>query len=61
MPHYEINYLGEDGHLACKLAAQCDRDSQAKVLAHALKAREFKSLEVWNGSALIYERPHRAD
>jgi len=61
MPHYEINYLGEDGQLACKFAAQCDGDMRAKVLAHAMKEREFKSLEVWSGGALIYQRPHRAD
>ncbi|MBV8976975.1 MAG: hypothetical protein JO261_11865 [Alphaproteobacteria bacterium] len=57
MPHYEINYLAEDGHLTCKFAAQCERDVQAKVLAHAMRAREFKFLEVWSDGAMIYARP----
>jgi hypothetical protein len=61
MPHYEINYLHEDGSLACKFEAQCDDDIHAKVLAHAMKDHDHKRMEVWNGGALIYERPQKMD
>jgi hypothetical protein len=60
MPNYEINYLNEDGTLACKLSAQCGDDTEAKVLAHAMKEREFKGLEVWDGRDLVYVRPSEA-
>ena len=36
MPNYEINYLHHDGSLACKFEAQCEDDTHAKVLAHAM-------------------------
>jgi hypothetical protein len=60
MPHYEINYLNEDGTLACKFAAQCEDDKEAKVLAHAMKDRSHKGLEVWDGRELVYVRPAEA-
>ena len=58
MPTYEINYLHHDGSLACKLEAQCEDDTHAKVLAHAMKDHEHKGMEVWNGSSLVYQRPN---
>jgi hypothetical protein len=57
MPNYEINYLNEDGSLAVKFEAQCDDDTHAKVLAHAMKDHDHKKLEVWSGGALVYQRP----
>ena len=60
MPHYEINYLHEDGSLACKFQAQCDDDIHAKVLAHAMKDHDHNMLMVdfWhltNGGAKVQE------
>jgi hypothetical protein len=57
MPNYEINYLHDDGSLACKFEAQCEDDTHAKVLAHAMKDHDHKGLEVWNGTSLVYQRP----
>jgi len=58
MPNYEINYLHHDGSLACKFEAQCEDDTHAKVLAHAMKDHGHKGMEVWNGTSLVYQRPH---
>jgi hypothetical protein len=60
MPAYEIVYLDEVGHLTYKFSANCDDDSRAKVLAHAMKTPSAKKLEVWSGEALIYTRPAAA-
>ena len=57
MPAYEILYLDEVGHLTYKFSANCDDDSRAKVLAHAMKLPSARRLEVWSGEALIYTRP----
>ena len=57
MPSYDICYLNEDGTLHTKIAADCDNDMQAKVLAHALQAKGSRRIEVWEGVTLIYERP----
>jgi hypothetical protein len=57
MPSYEICYLNDDGTLAAKIAADCANDMQAKVLAHAMKAKGFKRIEVWDGVTLVYRRP----
>jgi len=59
MPEYEFNYRHSDGSLACKVSAICGDERQAKILAHAMKEREFKTLEVWEGETLVYERPQR--
>lgn len=59
MPAYEIVYLNDDGSLAAKFAAQCQGDTQAKVLAHAMKLEGRHQLEVWNDRTLIYTRPER--
>jgi hypothetical protein len=59
MPAYEIVYLNDDGSLAAKFAAQCQGDTEAKVLAHAMKMDGTRQLEVWNGKTLIYTRPER--
>ncbi len=45
------------GHLTYKFSANCDDDSRAKVLAHAMKTPSARKLEVWSGEALIYTRP----
>jgi hypothetical protein len=57
MPAYEICYLDGDGVLTYKFLANCDNDSRAKVLAHAMKLPSCKRLEVWCGEDLIYTRP----
>ncbi|HKY18648.1 MAG TPA: hypothetical protein VJL82_06915 [Rhizomicrobium sp.] len=57
MPAYEICYLDHDGVLTYKFSANCDSDQRAKILAHAMKTSSAKTLEVWNGEALIYTRP----
>jgi hypothetical protein len=54
---YEINYLKTDGSLAAKFSAQCNDDTQAKVLAHAMKMDGARQIEVWKGQTLIYSRP----
>ncbi|MDE1938031.1 MAG: hypothetical protein KGI68_03330 [Alphaproteobacteria bacterium] len=58
MPSYEICYRSDDGTLETKVAANCANDLQAKVLAHAMKERGMKRIEVWDGEVLVYERPH---
>ncbi len=60
MPSYDIRYLNDDGTLAAAVAAECVDDTKAKVLAHALKHKEFARLEVWDGGDLVYERPQRS-
>ncbi|MBV9330312.1 MAG: hypothetical protein JOZ55_02040 [Alphaproteobacteria bacterium] len=58
MPNYEIVYLDEDGRLTFKFSTACDNEMRAKILAHAMKERQHKRLEVWNAdSALVYCRP----
>lgn len=57
MPAYEICYLNSDGVLTYKFMANCENESRAKVLAHAMKLPSCKRLEVWNGEVLIYARP----
>ncbi len=59
MPSYEICYLNADGTLDAKVAAECDNDLQAKVLAHAMKNKGLKRIKVWDGQHLVYERPHK--
>jgi len=57
MPDYEICYVKNDGSLAGKFAASCHSEMQAKILAHAMKLEPTHRIEVWDGSALIYQRP----
>jgi hypothetical protein len=59
MPSYEICYLNADGTLDAKVAAECDNDLHAKVLAHAMKKKGLKRIKVWDGNHLVYERPHK--
>lgn len=59
MPSYEIRYRNDDGTLEVNVAAECATDTQAMVLAHAMKAKETPRIEVWDGSTLIYERPYQ--
>ena len=59
MPSYEIYYMNDDGTLDAKVAAECDDDRQAKVLAHAMKRKGLKRIKEWEGDTLVYERPHR--
>lgn len=60
MPNYEIVYMDEDGKLAFKFATRCDDEKRAKILAHAMKERDYKSFEVWHDKALVYCRPSEA-
>jgi hypothetical protein len=57
LAQFEINYLDERGGLLEKLCAECRSEREAKVLAHAMKAKKFSSFEVWHDEALIYQRP----
>jgi hypothetical protein len=58
MTAYEINYFKPDGSLAGKFTAQCESDTAAKVLAHAMKIDGARQMEVWRqGETLIYTRP----
>jgi hypothetical protein len=58
VPTYEIVYLDDDGKLAFKFAAECEDEKGAKIMAHAMKEREYKRFEVWDDkSALVYCRP----
>lgn len=57
MPSYDIRYLNEDGTVRAAVAAECDTDMQAKVMAHAMLAAGTKRIEVWDGRTLVYERP----
>ncbi|HVT25587.1 MAG TPA: hypothetical protein VHD95_13260 [Rhizomicrobium sp.] len=59
MPTYDICYLNIDGSLAAKLSALCTDDKQAKILAHAMKLSGTKQIEVWEGKALVYQRPEK--
>ncbi len=59
MPSYDICYLKDDGTLAGKLSAQCLDDKQAKILAHAMKLKGSRRIEVWDGKLLVYQRPER--
>ena len=54
---YDICYLDQRGVLTCKFTAMCGDDKVARILAHAMKLPDSKSLEVWNGKSLIYRRP----
>jgi hypothetical protein len=57
MPSYKINYLHDDGTLAAKFETQCAGDTQAKIIAHAMKMHGARQIEIWNGFTLIYTRP----
>ena len=59
MPYYDIFFRNEDGSLAARISAPCPDDTRAKVLAHAMKKRDHKTFEVWDGDTLVYERPGR--
>ena len=57
MPSFEICYLDGNGSLACSFSAVCASETQAKVLAHAMKLRDYKKFEVWRDRTLVYQRP----
>jgi len=56
MPHFDICYRDEHGSLAAKVTTPPLDAHHAKILAHALKEPEHKTLEVWEGETLVYER-----
>lgn len=58
MPQFDICYRDEHGSLAAKVTTPAPDAHRAKILAHALKEREHKTLEVWEGETLVYERGH---
>lgn len=60
MPSFEIYYRDTDGTLIEKFAVHCASPLHAKIMAHAMKDRPFTQIEIWNGDALVYERPERA-
>lgn len=57
MTTYEICYRDDHGSLAAKVTTPAPSELCAKILAHAMKEPEHKALEVWDGGALIYQRP----
>lgn len=57
MPSYDIYFLDENGQLAFKFATTLSDEKRARILAHAMKQREHKRIEVWQDATLIYERP----
>lgn len=57
MPVYEIRYRDSEDQLTHCFAAECDSDTKAKVVAHAMKASADRGLEVWRAGVLIYQRP----
>ena len=59
MRHYEICYLDEDGALVGTYFASCAGEKQARIMAHAMRLPGTRRIEVWDGPALIYERPER--
>jgi hypothetical protein len=61
MPSFEIYYRDSDGTLVEKLSVQCATPMKAKVMAHAMRAHPFAEIEVWQGDALVYERPERIE
>jgi hypothetical protein len=61
MPNFEICYLDGDGSLACSFTAVCATETHAKVLAHAMKLRDYKKFEVWQDRTLVYQRPQLFD
>ena len=56
MHHYDICFRLNDGSLAARVTVPAPSDKHAKILAHALKERAYKALEVWEGETLVYER-----
>lgn len=56
MHNYDICFRFDNGALAAKVRARAPSDKHAKILAHALKEREHKALEVWDGETLVYAR-----
>lgn len=62
MPVYKICYLDDEGAFLGTFSVPCTSDKQAKIMAHAMRVSGARRMEVWNGSALVYERPqtHRA-
>lgn len=57
MAHYEICYLDQAGVLLGTFSAACIGEKQARILAHAMRLPGTRRIEVWDGPALIYERP----
>jgi len=57
MPSYDIRYFDGEGSLTCSFSAMCASETQAKVLAHAMKLSDYKTFEVWRDRTLVYERP----
>ncbi len=56
MTSYDICYRDAHGTLAMRITTPAPSQRTAKILAHAMKEREYKSLEVWEGETLVYER-----
>jgi hypothetical protein len=57
MTAFEIIYLEDDGALACAFTVQFESEMRAKILAHAMKPADCRTIEIWRGKALIYRRP----
>ena len=56
MPNYDICFRDGHGTLAARITTPAPSPQTAKILAHAMKEPEHKTLEVWEGETLVYER-----
>ena len=59
MPSFEIYYREQDGRLVEKFSVRCASPLKAKIMAHAMKIHPRAEIEIWEGDALVYERPLR--
>jgi hypothetical protein len=57
MRQYEICYLDGEGALLGEYVATCAGEKQARIMAHAMRLPGTRRMEVWDGPALIYQRP----
>jgi hypothetical protein len=61
MPDFEIYYRDPEGALVEKFSVRCATPMQAKIMSHAMKARAFTQIEVWQDDTLVYQRPEAAE
>ncbi len=57
MPSYEIRYSDAQGERLETFVVPCGGDKQARILAHAMRPRAARRIEVFDGDTLIYVRP----
>ncbi len=57
MPSYEIRYDDAQGERLEPFVVPCGGDKQERILAHAMRPRAARRIDVWAGDTLIYVRP----